>query len=290
MTRTLAPAEMHSALKELLDSGEIDALLAWSRTAGHPDDSDSVGPALFRKGDALDLVVFDERCVHNLTAFLHSVIGRFAKVGILLKGCDGRSLSMLMAENRIPKDKVMAITATCEGVRINGEKASKCADCATALSPVADIVIGQSAPKEAPGYAGLEKIEGMSPAERWAYFAPLFASCTRCYACRQVCALCYCETCVADQEAPKWIEPSVKLSANTMWHFARAIHLAGRCADCGECERVCPQHIPLRTLNIAMEKAVVGMFDTRPGTVAGVPGPLITLSENDPDAILGGTL
>ena len=34
-----------------------------------------------------------------------------------------------------------------------------------------------------------------------------------------------------------------------MYHIIRAFHVAGRCTDCGECSRVCPQNIPLHLLN-----------------------------------------
>ena len=34
-----------------------------------------------------------------------------------------------------------------------------------------------------------------------------------------------------------------------MFHVIRAFHVAGRCTDCGECSRVCPQNIPLHLLN-----------------------------------------
>ena len=44
-----------------------------------------------------------------------------------------------------------------------------------------------------------------------------------------------------------------KAAANSfeenMFHIIRAFHVAGRCTDCGECSRVCPQHIPLHLLN-----------------------------------------
>ena len=34
-----------------------------------------------------------------------------------------------------------------------------------------------------------------------------------------------------------------------LYHVIRAFHVAGRCTDCGECSRVCPQDIPLHLLN-----------------------------------------
>ena len=35
----------------------------------------------------------------------------------------------------------------------------------------------------------------------------------------------------------------------SLYHIIRAWHVAGRCTDCGECSRVCPEHIPLHLLN-----------------------------------------
>jgi ferredoxin len=280
------PAGLRQKAKELLESGEVDVVLGWKLDPA----IDDVRPTLFRKGDNLEEMVFDDRCVHNLTDYLPTLVARYPRVGVVLKGCDGRSLVTLAVEHRVQRDKVRVLAPACEGVKVNGARAAKCDDCPAGTAPGADFVFGESQPRGEAEFKALERIELMAPEERWQFFSEQFAKCQRCYACRQVCPMCYCELCIADQPEPRWIEPSNKLSANTMWHLVRAYHLAGRCSDCGECQRACPEGIPLRLLNTALEKAVKEMFGTRAGTVPDELPPLVTLAQEDPDAIMGEAL
>ncbi len=276
--------ELRVRAKELLDQGKIDVLLCWRADP----ETGRVKPHVFRKGDDLEAAVFDDRCVHNLVTFLAEVASHNRNTGVVLKGCDGRALVTLLAEKRLRRDGLHAITVACDGVKVDGKTAPKCADCATSLSPVADEVIGEKKTLKPAEYKQLDYIEKMKPEERWQFFAQQFERCARCYSCRQVCPMCYCETCIAEQVGPAWIDASAKLSANTMWQLSRAYHLAGRCADCGECERACPERLPLRLLNAAMQKAVVELFNVVPGTEPDVQPPLSVLAQNDPDSLLEG--
>ena len=47
-----------------------------------------------------------------------------------------------------------------------------------------------------------------------------------------------------------------------MYHIIRAFHVAGRCTDCGECSRVCPQNIPLHLLNRKFIKDINELYGT----------------------------
>ena len=85
----------------------------------------------------------------------------------------------------------------------------------------------------------------------------------RCHACREVCALCTCERCLADKTRPQWIESSAHGRGILAWHLNRVMHLAGRCTNCGACQRACPVDIPLGLLNAKVAEVVERRFDHR---------------------------
>ena len=73
-----------------------------------------------------------------------------------------------------------------------------------------------------------------------------------------------------------------------MFHIIRAYHVAGRCTDCGECSRVCPQSIPLHLLNrkfILDMDELYGEFQA--GSDTETPGPLTAFTMEDPEAGAG---
>jgi ferredoxin len=114
-------------------------------------------------------------------------------------------------------------------------------------------------------YAELRAFLARPAAERLAHWRQELARCVKCYACRQVCPMCYCRRCIVDKNRPRAISTSATLKGNFAWHIARAFHLAGRCIGCEECSRACPMGIDLRLLNLSLAKAAEDDFGFRAG-------------------------
>ncbi len=70
-----------------------------------------------------------------------------------------------------------------------------------------------------------------------------------------------------------------------MFHIIRAFHVAGRCTDCGECSRVCPQGIPLHLLNRKFIKDMNEFYgEYQAGAEVNLRAPLVDYTLDDPEA------
>ncbi len=181
----------------------------------------------------------------------------------MVKGCDERALVVLEKESQLERKEIHVIGMACQGM---GEP--KCETCEVHLPRFADEVIGETdkhAPETAERWKALESLMALPAAQRMSYWATEFERCVKCYACRQVCPMCYCERCLVDKNRPTVIEPSATDKGNFAWHILRAFHLAGRCIGCDECTRACPAGIDLRLLNLSLAKAAEEHFAYRAG-------------------------
>ena len=61
-----------------------------------------------------------------------------------------------------------------------------------------------------------------------------------------------------------------------MFHLIHALHLAGRCTECGECERACPMGIPLGLLKKKINKEMLDLFGYTAGIDPADKPPLFT--------------
>jgi len=144
-----------------------------------------------------------------------------------------------------------------------------CLACDLSTPAECDVLIGEPASPPLDKVASLAKInemEKMTAEQRWQYWKEQMQRCTRCYACRNVCPVCYCERCFVEESEPQWINIAPNWQDNLIFQVIRSIHVAGRCTDCGNCERACPVGIPLRSLVRKMYDIVDEMFHYKAGT------------------------
>ena len=259
-------------------------------------------PALVSTPEQAQRLIFSPACVNNLSLFLTKAkkgVLKKGRIAIIAKGCDLRALAGLMGESQVKREEIFTIGINCAGVFGShadrsgdlGEEtiARKCRECTVHLPEGADLLVG-TLPQLAP-LAPLEgeemaRIEALPQAERWAFWKGHFSRCIRCMACRQVCPFCYCEQCLCDKNRPQAVESSPRPAGNMAWHIVRAMHLAGRCGGCAECERVCPMDIPLNLLNRRMAKELKELYDYEATMAPQEKGPLARYQEDDDQSFI----
>jgi len=85
-----------------------------------------------------------------------------------------------------------------------------------------------------------------------------------------------------DESRPQWVGKSLDPTDTRTFHFLRAYHMAGRCTDCGACERACPMDIKVRQFTKKLEKDVKELFGYEVGVVLEERPPLDTYRPDDP--------
>ena len=311
-------------VRALLDEGMGSRVLGWERGESFYDRS----PAVLGR-DELDRLVYDSFCGCNLSKYLIQESAKEGRTIVLIKPCDSYSLNQLCTEHRVNRVKVYAIAVGCrgkidveklrrQGIRgitaieedgdrlkiqtIYGEREAsrrdalldKCLYCKGKEHKYADEHIGESEETTVYGhFDGVEALEAMTPEERFSFWRGELSRCIRCNACRNVCPACSCVKCIFDNPASG---VQNKAAADdfeeNQFHIIRAFHVAGRCTDCGECSRVCPQGIPLHLLNRKFIKDINALYGTyQAGEVMGQRHPLIDFQPGDAepgDAINAG--
>ncbi len=269
--------EVRRIARELLQSGQV------TRVIGYEEGKrGAVRPLVARTVEEAGRLVFDERCVHNLALYLLDCKPHdnapWPAVAVVLKPCDARALNVLSLEHQVDRGQVYVIGVACGGV---GK--APCAACPDRVPPTYDVLVGEP-PGESPAPTEpdpLAQLEALTPGERRAFWSQQWARCIRCYACRQVCPMCYCEVCIAEKLDPAWESIAIAPPENEFYHVLRAYHLTGRCIECGECERVCPMGIPVYLYQRYVAGEVQRTFAFRAGMDAETPAPFMTFCKEE---------
>ena len=162
-----------------------------------------------------------------------------------------------------------------------------CKTCTHPAPVISDRLVGSPVPSPPDDtFEDIAAFEALSPDERWDYFNGEMQKCIRCYACRNACPLCYCKECFVDATRPQWIGKSVDLSDTALFHLMRGFHLAGRCVQCGACERACPMGVDIGKLNRKFAKDVLENFSYQSGMSLDTTAPLSTYRPDDPEQFI----
>jgi len=287
--------KIKEASARLLKECKVDAVLGF-RKGTIPMMNE---PYFARTTEDVQNLVWDSNCGINLANYLTD---RKENIGIIAKGCDSRNIVTHIIENKIKREQLVIIGVPCKGmidkrkisamfageisdvtedennVTVTGDGFEKvlnkkdvlqqnCALCIHRNPVEFDELIAETVDEQQDidRYDDIRKLEAMPPAEKNKFFEDLFSTCIRCYACRNACPLCYCPTCFTDESKPQWVGKSQDETDVKTFHFLRAFHCAGRCTDCGACERVCPVDIPVRQFTSKLNKDAFEFFEWEAG-------------------------
>ena len=300
---------------QLLSDGTVTRVLGWKKGEFDYD----VTPAVFADARALKDFVFDDFCGANFSKYLIKETDKEGKVLVFLKPCDTYSFNQLLTEHRFDREKVYAVGIPCDGMidvakvkalagdgilsiksdadvavetLYDGTKtlakndvlAERCVNCKSKKHVAYDELLGEEGQVlDSKRFDQVAELEAMTPDERYAFWQNELSKCIRCNACRDVCPACTCEKCVfgnpnsgVENKAP------ADSFEEKMFHIIRAFHVAGRCTDCGECSRVCPQNIPLHLLNRKFIKDINAFYgDYQAGAEVGSRAPLTNYTKED---------
>lgn len=277
---------MISRAKALLQDGTVDRVLGWKIGEFKYDLTPAVFKSA-EEIDS-DFVYNTFSCA-NLSKYLIKETRKDGgKILIFVKPCDSYSLQQLIKEHRVNREKIYIIGIECFGktdiekvkdrglsaicditeddtsITVEtayGEKekimkyevmAERCLSCKSKKIVIFDELIGENGEvvEDCNRFDMVARLEAMTPDERFEFWQNELSRCIRCNACRNVCPACTCEKCVFDNDESGVAQKAAQTSfEESNFHIIRAFHVAGRCTDCGECTRVCPQHIPLHLLN-----------------------------------------
>ncbi|MFX1383380.1 MAG: 4Fe-4S ferredoxin [Promethearchaeota archaeon] len=317
---------MRDVARDLLKNKEVDLIIGYAKGSVPLSSS----PAFITKEEDVDNLIWNNLCYVNLARYIVPPITEFInnenvplKVGIVSKGCVGRSLIHLAKENQVNLENIKIIGIPCNGIInrkriekelgekeifdisvINNEIIVKGADfenkysfdeylnelCKTCkvksppmTSPMSDVIAGESmeCSQVDDDFSDLSQYESKTPEEKWQVIEDLLSSCTRCYACREACPMCYCNLCFVDQNKPIWFGKTTEISDIISFHLVRAMHMAGRCVACGACSSVCPMGIDLKLITRKLEKIVKERFNFTSGLNPDIMPPMMTQKMND---------
>ncbi len=294
---------------------KLDMVIGWER--GY--DALHATPLFIRAVEDVERLQIGPLAVHNTATYLTGLKNK--KVGLVVKGCDSRAVIQLQQEGLINRENVVVFGFPCDGVvdltklrrevgdigrvmevdasptelrlNLDGQErnvaladvlADKCTRCRFPNALVHDHFAGT--PREAHAaeddYADVLAFESQPLEARFEHWQQEMDRCIRCYACRNACPMCVCrDHCVAQSRDPHWITQDDAVREKWMFQVIHAMHLAGRCVECGECQRACPVDIPILALKRKLNKEIKEVFNHDAGVDPNAIPPLLSFQAEE---------
>lgn len=259
---------MKEKVRDWLETGKVDLFLGYKKVDGHPL------PHAFSKanlGELGELIVSPARYALEKLAAEILALKPALKIGILGRDCNRRALNVLAVHKQITPGQIEILEVNCCPSPLH-----KHADCSNLEPQTYGPVKLELGIDNNMSVAQLEQFDQESLFSRWMYE---FQKCLKCYGCRDICPVCFCRECSlenGDLVETGGLPPEVPL-----FHLIRAVHMAGRCIDCGLCEEACPVDIPLRLLYRKVNGIVKDLYGYETGFSFEQP-PFSLLGENTP--------
>ncbi len=304
--------KIRETAKRLLKEGKVDVFIGY-RKGTVPMMNE---PVSISDPEKAGLLHWDSNCGLNLCNYLTK---RTERIGIIANGCNSRNIVTHIIENQIKREQLYILGIPCTGmidprsvkravkfreihdveekdgrftVRGDGfeetfEKKDylqkNCTTCLHRNPVIYDELLGAPVPEQEglEPFRDVKKIEAMGSDDKWGFFNRMISSCIRCYACRNACPLCYCSTCFVDEAQPQWVGKSTDATDTLTFHILRAFHCAGRCTDCGACERACPMGINVRQFTKKLNKDALELFAWEAGMNEGQRPPMDVYKTDD---------
>jgi len=97
--------------KRLLEEGVVEMIIGFKAgdTPLHPQ------PAFFKTPEEVDQLVYNALCQNNLATYL-TRFPKTLKIGMLVRGCENRSVNALVFEGQHPREALYLIGVPCEGI------------------------------------------------------------------------------------------------------------------------------------------------------------------------------
>ena len=253
--------------RELLEKNTVKVVI------GYGVGSDNAVRAIFvRRPEGVEELIFDETCVQNLAVYLlKDEIKQIGKLCIIANISALRTILQLASEHQIHEEELLCLSVTPNGELLEF----------TGFKDIENYISSCNIDLPDKESEMIKKLESMSVDERWQFWMNHLSRCIKCYACRSACPMCYCARCQVEYNQPQWITVEATLMGNFEWQITRTMHLAGRCVNCGECARACPEDIPINLLNYKTLLTVKEKYNISAGTNANLDSVMSSFESDD---------